>query len=208
VPGDQLTVLAIAGSLRGESFNARLLHRLVELAPPEVVFVDHFLDGLGDLPHFSQELEGERTPASVEALRRRIAVADALLIATPEYNSGMPGVLKNGLDWASRPSGESVLAGKPVAVLGASPGRFGAVRAQAEVRTVLRAIGAEVLDEELPVAAVHEKFGDEGRLEHEETDRALSDLLGSLVELAGGPPPAEPDSAAYSRACQRLAAGS
>ena len=107
--------------------------------------IDHFLDGLGDLPHFSQELEGERTPASVEALRRRIAAADALLIATPEYNSAMPGVLKNGLDWASRPSGESVLAAKPAAVLGASPGRFGAVRAQADVRTVLTAIGAEVL---------------------------------------------------------------
>ena len=141
---DQLKVLAIPGSLRGDSFNARLLHRLVELAPPELVFIDHFLDGLGDLPHFSQELEGERTPASVEALRRRIAAADALLIATPEYNSAMPGVLKNGLDWASRPSGESVLAAKPAAVLGASPGRFGAVRAQADVRTVLTAIGAEV----------------------------------------------------------------
>jgi chromate reductase len=208
VSPDQLKVLAIPGSLRGDSFNARLLHRLVELAPPERVFIDHFLDGLGDLPHFSQELEGERTPASVEALRRRIAAADALLIATPEYNSAMPGVLKNGLDWASRPSGESVLAAKPAAVLGASPGRFGAVRAQADVRTVLTAIGAEVLDEELPVAAVHEKFGDDGTLQDEETDRALRSLLGSLLELAGGPPMSESDSADYSRECQRLAAAS
>ena len=203
---DQLNVLAIPGSLRADSFNAGLLHRVKELAPPDVVLVDHLLDGLGDLPHFSQELEGERTPASVEALRRRIAAADALLIATPEYNSAMPGVLKNALDWASRPSGESVLAGKPAAVIGASPGRFGAVRAQADVRTVLKAIGAEVLDEELPVPAVHEKFNDQGALEHEETERALGSMLGSLVELAGGPPPAEPDSAAYSRECQRLTA--
>ncbi len=203
---DQLTVLAIPGSLRGDSFNAGLLHRVRELAPPEVVLVDHLLDGLGELPHFSQELEGERTPASVKALRRRIDAADALLIATPEYNSAMPGVLKNALDWASRPSGESVLAGKPVAVLGASPGRFGAVRAQADVRKVLNAIGAEVLDEELPVSAVHEKFNGSGALEHEETERALMDLLGSLVELADGRPPPEPESAAYSRECQRLTA--
>lgn len=204
--GEQLKVLAVPGSLRSTSFNAALLHRLVELAPPEVVIVEHYLDGLGDLPHFSQELEGERTPANVIAMRRRIANVDALLIATPEYNGGMPGVLKNGLDWASRPSGESVLAGKPAAVIGASPGRYGASRAQAEVRKVLAAIGAEVLEQELPVAKAHEKFDERGRLASSETDQALHDMLSSLVELAGGPPPPEPDSAAYSRECQRLAA--
>ena len=149
-----VTVLGIAGSFRHGSLNRLLLRCAEALAPDGVVF-----DPYGDLeavPHFSEDLEGDRTPASVRDLRARIDRADAVLFATPEYNSSMPGVLKNALDWASRPTGESVLVDKPAAVVGASPGRFGAQRAQADVRKVLTAIGAGVLDKELPVARAHE----------------------------------------------------
>ncbi len=103
----------------------------------------------------------------------------------------MPGVLKNALDWASRPAGESVLAGKPVAVMGASPGRYGAARAQADVRKVLTAIGAEVLDQELPFPRVHELFDEHGALLDPGSEPRLAAHLAALVELAGGPAPSE-----------------
>ena len=201
------TVLGIVGSLRGDSFNGLLLRRAGELVPEGVAF-DTFAE-LGSIPHFNQDAEGDLTPPAVDELRERIGRASAILIATPEYNSAMPGVLKNALDWASRPPGESVLADRPAAVIGASPGGFGAQRAQADVRRVLTAIGAEVLDVELPVARAHEAFDERGALRDEEMERRLSALLGSLVELAGVPVLEGPATlAAYSLECQRLGAAS
>ena len=199
-----LTVFGMVGSLRRASFNSMLMRRAEALAPDGVAF-DIFAD-LGALPHFSQDREGDLTPPEVLDLTARLGNADAILVATPEYNSAMPGVLKNALDWASRPPGRSVLAGKPAAAIGASPGRFGAQRAQAEVRKVLTAIGANVLDHELPVPRAHEVFDEHGRILDEEQERRLAALVASLVELARTQVLGEPtDSAAYSLECQRRA---
>jgi chromate reductase, NAD(P)H dehydrogenase (quinone) len=200
-------VFGIAGSLRRGSFNRSLLRSAEELAPANVVF-DTF-EGLGGIPPFSPDLEGGLTPAAVVDLRDRIVRADAVLVATPEYNSSMPGVLKNALDWASRPAGESVLAGKPAAVFGASPGRYGAVWAQADARKVLTAIGANVLDAEFPVARVQEKFDERRNLVDQPVRDELRALVSSLLDLVVEPAPAElAESAAYSLECQRLAAQS
>jgi len=202
VARESFTILGIPGSLREGSFNRRLLRRAAAHAAQGVGF-DVF-EELGELPHYSQELEGDRAPEPVRDLRARIAGADALLVATPEYNGSMPGVLKNALDWASRPSGESVLAGKPAGVIGASPGRFGAQRAQADVRKVLNSIGAAVLDRELPVARAHEAFEESGGLSDPALERYLAAFVAALVEHAGVPLAAESAEAAYSRECQRL----
>lgn len=196
------TVLGIVGSLRRRSLNRVLLGRAEALAPDGVAF--DIFDELGAIPHFNQDSEGDLTPPIVDDLRARIQGANAVLVATPEYNGSMPGVLKNALDWASRPPGESALADKPAAAIGASPGRFGAQRAQADVRRVLTAIGAEVLDQELPVSRAHEVIDERGILD-EDVERRLAAVVASLVELAGAPVPAElADSAAYSLECQRL----
>lgn len=201
-------LLGISGSLRRDSFNTRLLARAGCKTPDGIRF--ETFDQLGDLPHFSQDLE-EDTPSAVTALRAAIEAADVLLIASPEYNSSMPGVLKNALDWASRPAGRSVLADQPAAVLGASPGRFGAVRAQAEVRKVLGAIGADVLDREFPLARAHEAFDDDGRLRDADLEDGLAEFVAALMRHAGVPaaPVRRPrhlsDSATYSRECQTVA---
>lgn len=199
-----LTVLAIPGSLRRGSFNAMLL-RAADVRSPEHVVFEHY-EGLGDLPHFSEDLEGALTPASVLELRDRLRAADAVLISTPEYNGAMPGSLKNALDWASRPPGESVFKEKPSAAIGASPGRYGAQRSQEAVRRVLGAMGAEILDEELPVPRVHEKFDTEGVLVDEDVAAQLDGLVSSLAELTGIPAPPLPSSAEYSLECQRMLA--
>ena len=205
VDAGPVTVLGIAGSFRHGSLN-RLLLRCAEALSPDGVVFDLY-DGLEAVPHFSEDLEGDRTPASVRELRARIGRADAVLVATPEYNGSVPGVLKNGLDWASRPVGASVLADKPAAVVGASPGRFGAQRAQADVRKVLTAIGAGVLDQELPVARAHEVLDERAKVLDAEVERRLAALVASLVDVAVGPVPAElADSTAYSRECQQLTA--
>ncbi len=161
-------------------------------------------EGLGDLPHFSQDIEGDLTPGVVAEFRDRIRRADCVLISTPEYNGTIPGTLKNALDWASRPAGEGAFKGKPAAVIGASPGRYGAQRSQGDVRKVLTAIGAETLEAELAVPRVHEKFDDSGALRDEEVKRLLEKRVAALVALvdAAAAPPAE--SAEYSLACQRL----
>jgi chromate reductase len=114
-------------------------------------------------------------------MRAAIAGADALLFATPEYNSSIPGQLKNALDWASRPLATNVLRNKPVAVVGASPGMFGAVWAQAELRKVLAAIGARVIDAELPVSQAYERFDADGRLTDEDLRAQLAEILATLA---------------------------
>jgi chromate reductase len=174
-------VLGIAGSLRRESLNARLLRAAADLLPPGVELERYA--GLGELPPYDQDVEDATTPAAVADLRAAIAAADAVLIATPEYNASIPGVLKNAVDWASRPFAGSALRGKPVAVVGASTGLFGAVWAQDDLRRVLRTTGARVIDEELPVPRAHEAF-DGDRLADPDLERGLAAIVGELVEAA------------------------
>ena len=189
-----LTVLAIAGSLKRASVNQALVQAAREEAPEgsEVVV----WDGLGELPFYSEDSDGDASPAAVVELRRLIGEADALLIATPEYNSSIPGVLKNALDWASRPYGTATIVGKPVAVAGASPSSFGATWAQAEVRKVLAASGARVLEDGLSFAKAHERIGEDGRVRADDAVRVeLGALLARLAELAVTPLDVETEAA-------------
>lgn len=176
-----MRVLGLSGSLRADSHNTRLLRAAGELLPAGAELVE--FDGLKAIPPFDEDDEHTR-PDAVAALFDAVAGADAVLISTPEYNHSIPGQLKNALDWLSRPLVESPLRGKPAAVVGASTGLFGAVWAQAEARKVLAAIGAEVLDRELPVGLADSAFGESGELspEHAESLEALlAELAGSLV---------------------------
>jgi chromate reductase len=174
-----MRVLGIAGSLRKDSWNRKLLLAAAELLPEDVEL--EIWDGLKAMPPYDEDDDGEPAPPPVAALRDAIAAADAVLVATPEYNASLPGALKNALDWVSRPLAESPLRGKPAVAIGASTGMFGAVWAQAEVRKVLGALGARVIDRELPVGHADEAF-DGDRL----ADRDLElELAGILAELVG-----------------------
>src|SRR5271156_1924484 len=154
-----MRVLGISGSLRRDSYNQQLLRAAAKLLPPEAELV--VFDGLKAIPPFDEDDEDARA-AAVTGWREAIADADALLFATPEYNSSIPGQLKNAIDWASRPIATAALRNKPSAVIGASTGMFGAVWAQAELRKVLAAAGARVIDRELPVAGAEEAFYADG----------------------------------------------
>jgi chromate reductase len=179
-----MRILGIAGSLRRGSHNRRLLRAAGTLLPPGVDLVEW--DGLAGLPIFDEDLE-ETPPANVQHLLDAIEEADAILIATPEYNASVPGGLKNALDWASRPFPNNVLRDKPVAVIGASTGLFGAVWAQAEVRKALKASGSHVLEDELPVGMADGAFTDEGALADPELTARLEDLLRALVREVDAP---------------------
>lgn len=174
-----MRILGIAGSLRRGSHNRRLLRAAGAMLPPGAVLVEW--DGLAGLPAYDEDLEAER-PESVDAFLTEIDAADALLIATPEYNTSVPGALKNALDWASRPFPDNVLREKPSAVIGASTGLFGAVWAQAEVRKALKASGADVLDSEFGVGMSDGAFADDGTLADPEAAARLSRLVGAFVE--------------------------
>jgi chromate reductase, NAD(P)H dehydrogenase (quinone) len=173
-----MRVLGISGSLRGDSHNTRLLRAAALTLPPGAEL--ELFDGLDAVPPYSEDADIEPAPEAVDYLRDQIAAADALLIATPEYNASIPGALKNAIDWASRPFPDNVLRGKPVAVMGASTGLFGAVWAQAELRKVLRHTGADVLDAELPVGLADQGFTPHGELADPELRLRLADLLEAL----------------------------
>jgi len=174
-------ILGLSGSLRGDSHNTRLLGGARKLLPSGVELV--VFEQLAAIPPYSEDDEHDAPPA-VAALKAAIAGADAVLVATPEYNASIPGVLKNALDWVSRPIASTPLRGKPVAVVGASTSLFGAVWAQAETRKVLSTIGAHVVDRELPIAHAEEALGVDGLpLEHEAVEE-LSATLDELLELA------------------------
>ncbi len=143
-----MRLLAISGSLRAGSYNTALARAAADVAP-DGVEVEIF-DGLGELPLFDADLEGDAHPA-VRHLRESIADADAVLFVTPEYNGSIPGVLKNAVDWASRPRDDAALRNKTVAVAGASTGQYGALWAQQDLRRVLGVAGARVVCPELPV---------------------------------------------------------
>jgi chromate reductase, NAD(P)H dehydrogenase (quinone) len=177
-----MRILGLSGSLRRDSHNSRLLRGAGSLLPFGAELV--VFDQLGAIPPYNEDEEHDAPPA-VAALRAAIAEADAVLIATPEYNGSIPGVLKNALDWASRPVATTPLRGKPAAVLGASTGLFGAVWAQAETRKVLSTIGAQVVDRELPIGQVEEALGPDGLPLDRDAVEHLSATLDELVELAG-----------------------
>jgi chromate reductase, NAD(P)H dehydrogenase (quinone) len=181
-----MRVLGISGSLRRDSFNSGLLRAAADLLPPGAEL--EVFDELKAIPPYDADDDVEPAPAAVAALRDAIADADAVLVATPEYNASIPGVLKNALDWASRPHATNVLRGKPAAVVGASTGMFGAVWAQAETRKVLSTIGARVLDAELPVPEGDERFDAEGTLQDPEVEEQLAEVVGALVEAAESRP--------------------
>jgi chromate reductase, NAD(P)H dehydrogenase (quinone) len=174
-----MRVLGISGSLRAGSHNTELLRAAAELLPPGTQL--ELFGRLAEIPPYSEDWEGTPPPA-VTALKEAIAKADVVLFSTPEYNHSIPGQLKNALDWVSRPYADNPLNGKPVAVLGASSGMFGAVWAQAELRKVAAALGARVIDRELPVPRAADAFTPEGEL----ADAALREELADLcAELCG-----------------------
>jgi chromate reductase len=173
-----MRILAISGSLRRDSHNTSLLRAAAELLPPgdEIVVWDE----LRDVPAYDADEDREPAPAAVASLRAAVAAADAVLFATPEYNHSIPGALKNTLDWASRPLATNPFRSKPVAVVGASTGMFGAVWAQAELRKVLAAMGARVTDVEIAIGHAGEKFDDAGSLADGEVRAQLADALATL----------------------------
>ncbi len=177
-----MKILILVGSLRADSWTAQLAQAATRLLPDGAEAVVH--DGLRDLPHYDQDLDTDTPPASVAALRAALANADGLVVATPEYNGSLPGVLKNALDWASRPRGASPLAGMPTAVVSVSPSPRGAQWAREDAEKVLRVAGAVPVENSLGVASVHDAVRD-GSLADTEVESALSALLERLVAADG-----------------------
>jgi chromate reductase, NAD(P)H dehydrogenase (quinone) len=175
-------ILAVSGSLRRDSHNTQLLRAAVEAAP-EGVEVELW-EGLRDVPLYDQDLDTTEEIESVRRLREDWGSADAILFATPEYNASVPGVLKNAIDWASRPVRESALTNQTVSVIGASNGQFGAMWAQADLRKILGTAGARVVGDELPVARASEKFDTAGRLLDAELFERLRLVLETLASEA------------------------
>jgi chromate reductase len=179
-----MEILGIAGSLRRGSHNRKLLRAAGAELPPGVVLREW--DGLRELPPFDEDLESA-PPEAVHELLDAIEGADAVLVATPEYNASIPGLLKNALDWASRPFPDNALRDKPAAVIGASTGLFGAVWAQAETRKVLKYAGAQVLDTELAVGLADSAFDEHDGLVDPELRARLGELLTELVQEVAEP---------------------
>jgi chromate reductase len=175
-------ILGISGSLRRDSHNTNLLRAAAEAAGPEVEL--ELFEGLKAVPPYDEDDDVHPRPESVARLNAAIADADAVLFATPEYNASIPGQLKNAIDWISRPVATNVLRNKPVAVIGASTGAFGAVWAQAELRKVLAALGARVLDLELPVPHAHTRF-EEGGLTDAEIRAGVAEAVAVLAAEIG-----------------------
>jgi len=175
-----MRVLGLAGSLRRNSHNRALLRAAAAALPPGAELVEW--DRIAELPAYDEDLDAASVPEPVRALREAVAGADALLIATPEYNASIPGALKNALDWVSRPYASNPLRGKPAAVIGASTGLFGAVWAQAEARKVLKTIGARVLERELPVGQADDAWASDGTLADPGLQAALAELVGALAQ--------------------------
>jgi len=168
-------IVAFAGSLRRGSFNRALIHAAEELAPDGMTIEPI---EIGGLPFYNADVEAEGDPPGVAAFKAALAQADGILIATPEYNDGIPAVLTNAIDWGSRLPGRAPLMGKPVAVMGASPSQIGTARAQLHLRQLLGHVHARVLlPPELMVARAHERFDAGLRLKDEGTRKVLGDLL-------------------------------
>jgi len=177
-----MRVLAISGSLRRDSNNSALLRALREEAPAGVEV--EVWDGLREIPPYDGDDDVVPGPAQVEAFRSLVREADAVFFATPEYNSSIPGALKNALDWASRPLATNAFRNKPVAVIGSSAGAFGGVWAAAELRKVLGAMGARVTEVEMAVGHAHDKLDEAGELTDHDVRDDLREALESLLAEA------------------------
>ena len=175
-----MKVLGLSGSLRDASYNSMLLRAAAELLPHDVEF--ELWDGFKAIPPYDEDDDVARAPARGGGLRAASAGADAILIATPEYNASIPGVLKNALDWVSRPLRSNPLRNKPAAVIGASTGAFGAVWAQAELRKVLGTIGARVLEGDVAVGHAPTRFDEQGRLTDEQLLVQLQEVVFGVVQ--------------------------
>ncbi len=178
---NKIQILGIAGSLRANSFNRSLLKNAQERLPADAALEIYSLD---DLPVYNQDLE-QALPSAVERLKAAIARSDAILFATPEYNYSIPGVLKNAIDWASRPGGASAWAGKPAAIIGATAGTLGTARAQYHLRQILVALDMPTVNQpEVMIAGSREKFDPSGHLNDEKSIQILDALLKKLISLA------------------------
>lgn len=180
------TIVGVSGSLRRGSFNTALLRAAAEVAP-EGVKVD--IAPIHDIPLFNADVEAQGYPEAVRALKDRIAAADGLLLATPEYNNGIPGVFKNAIDWLSRPvdDAERVFGGRPVALMGATPGRGGTRMAQAAWLPVLRVLGVTLWSGEvLYVTGAHRAFDDAGRLTDERVKSELTAFMAGFARFVAG----------------------
>jgi chromate reductase len=174
-----INILGIAGSLRHQSYNRAALRAAMQLTPEGVTLDIFELDGI---PVFSEDGE-KNPPARVVELKRRSRASDALLFATPEYNYSIPGVLKNAIDWASRPYGDSAWSGKPAAIMGASPGALGTVRAQYHLRQIFVFLNVLAVNQpEVMIANAHERFDSNGNLTDAATKDFIRKLLHNLVE--------------------------
>jgi chromate reductase, NAD(P)H dehydrogenase (quinone) len=179
-----LRILGIAGSLRESSYNRALLRAARELLPEGVELVEQ---DIGSLPFYDGDVEAAGDPEAVVRFKQAIREADAILIATPEYNRGVPGVLKNAIDWASRPPLGSPLTGKPVAIMGASTGRGGTARAQEQLRAALEFSRATVIEQpEVLVPEAFMRFDEHGELVDGGIRAELAELVDTLVRVAGG----------------------
>jgi chromate reductase, NAD(P)H dehydrogenase (quinone) len=176
-------ILGISGSLRKASHNTSLLRAAATVLPPGMEL--HIYGGLREIPPYDADRDAEPADPAVASLRRSIAEAAAVLIATPEFNGSIPGVLKNALDWASRPFPNNAFQGKPVAVMGASTGLFGAAWAQADTRRVLGVVGADVIGRELPVGQAEDAFTADGGLLDPDQQAALTELVEVLAAWVG-----------------------
>ena len=176
---DKMRILGIAGSLRRESYNRWALRAAAELVPDGAEIEIFELDGI---PGFNQD-EEQNPPAKVAELKQKVRAADAILFVTPEYNYSVPGVLKNAIDWASRPYGDSAWAGKPVAVMGASIGAIGTARAQYHLRQCFVFLDMDPVNQpEVMIGNAAQRFDAQGQL----TDEASRKLIGSLLEALAG----------------------
>ncbi len=177
----ELTILGIAGSLRKGSFNRAALRAAQQLVPQGTALEIFELDGI---PIYNQD-EEQRPPAKVTEFKARIRAADAILFVTPEYNYSIPGALKNAIDWASRPYGDSAWAGKPVAVMGASIGVLGSARAQYHLRQSFVFLNMHAVNQpEVMISNASQRFDAQGNLTDETTKKLMRELLQNLVELA------------------------
>ncbi len=174
----KITILGFAGSLRKDSYNKALLRAAAELLPKEVELEIFDIEGI---PLYNQDLEYEM-PAKVKEFKVKVRSADAILVATPEYNYSVPGVLKNAIDWASRPPGDNSFDGKPVAVMSASTGMLGGARAQYHLRQVFVTLNMHPINKpEVMVPFAREKFAENGQLKDDTTRARIRELLENLV---------------------------
>jgi chromate reductase len=176
---DTLRILGIAGSLRKGSYNRAALRSAQKLLPQDATLEIFELDGI---PAYNQD-EEKNPPPQVVDLKRKIREADAILLATPEYNYSVPGVLKNAIDWASRPYGDSAWNGKPVAIMGASVGIFGSARAQYHLRQMFVFLNMYPVNQpEVMIGTAQHRFDEQGNLTDEQSKKLITALLRNLVD--------------------------